>query len=68
MKRCRTKQIRGLEDSNGVWQECESGIRATTTSYFSNLFWSSRPNQINEIGVCLENQRSLEDNLALTAD
>lgn len=38
VKRRRFNQIRGIEDSNGVWQENDKGICKAVTSYFSELF------------------------------
>lgn len=51
----------------GVWQESESGICATVTSYFVELFQSSRSCQIEEIASCMEDRVNLKDNRALTA-
>ncbi|KAM1431725.1 hypothetical protein ACFXTO_014338 [Malus domestica] len=67
LKRRRFNQIKGLEDVNGVWQEDEAAISSIATSYFMELFKSSRPGQIDKLGECLAPCVSAADNLPLTA-
>lgn len=56
--------VRGL---TWVWHESEIGICSTAVGYFSDLFQSSRLNQIEEIVSCLDNRVTHEDNMWLTA-
>lgn len=45
----------------------ETGICATATSYFAELFQFCMPCQIEEIERCMDARVTLEDNLALKA-
>lgn len=67
LKRRRFNQIRGLEDLHGFWHEEEAEICSIATSYFAELFQSSRSSQIEEIGECMGTRVFVEDNIALMA-
>lgn len=43
IKRRRFNQIRGIENSHGFWHETESGICATASTYFVELFQTHEP-------------------------
>ncbi|CAN6722681.1 unnamed protein product [Malus baccata var. baccata] len=66
LKRRRRNQIRGIEDSQGVWQEEDKEIADTAVGYFTELFQSSRPGQIEDIVRNVDARISPEDNNALT--
>ncbi|KAM1277853.1 hypothetical protein ACFX2J_029945 [Malus domestica] len=67
LKRRRLNLIRGIEDSHGVWHEEDKEIIATAVAYFSDLFQSSRPSQIDDIMSNVEAMITPEDNNLLTA-
>ncbi|CAN6562972.1 unnamed protein product [Malus baccata var. baccata] len=48
-------------------KEDEAAISSIAISYFADLFKSSNPRQIDEIGDCMAPRVSTEDNIALTA-
>ncbi|KAM1669822.1 hypothetical protein PS2_043166 [Malus domestica] len=67
MKRQRYNQIRGLEDAHGNWQESQDEMATIAVKYFSNLFRSYRPSQLEHIVNCMESRVTTEDNLMMDA-
>ncbi|CAN6573468.1 unnamed protein product [Malus baccata var. baccata] len=67
LKRRRYNQIKGLEDSNGIWHTGDKDICDIANSYFMGLFQSCSPNQIRDVEVCMETRVSPEDNRDLVA-
>ena len=66
MKRRRFNQIKGLEDTHGVWHENEAVLATIAAEHFTDLFSSSHPNNVENIANCMNGRVSLEDNLMLT--
>lgn len=50
-----------------VWHESETGISLIAVDYFSNLFRSSQPRQIERIAGCMEARVTQKENMLLTA-
>ncbi|KAM1939412.1 hypothetical protein ACFX13_027259 [Malus domestica] len=67
LKRRRLNLIRGIEDSHGVWHDEDNEIIDTAVAYFTDLFQSSRPSQIDDIVRNVEARITPEDNNVLTA-
>ena len=65
MKWRRFNQIKGLEDIQGNWQECESVMAKIAEEHFSNLLHSCQPSQIEHIANCMDARGSQEENSML---
>ncbi|KAM0955247.1 hypothetical protein EV1_023409 [Malus domestica] len=66
MKRRRYNQIRGVEDADGIWREDQNEVASIAVGYFSNLFKSGQPCQLEHIVNCVEPRVSLTDNQMLS--